>query len=166
MSKTRTDDIGELKIDLDPKFGWATYTGTRMQLEFEGVIPADHSWPDGFQRYDWEVDRLHFTLTRARPPGFKGPRRNFFDCDYWTLRMFQTGQSYGAWQIQRHVAEVERLKHLHSDAGRREVDVLFARLANARADDRFQAFKTLVPGLIQPPVTRRGRPPRNEVEHD
>lgn len=165
MSEIRNNAIGELKIDLDPKFGWATYTGTRMQLESEGIIPADHTWPDGFQRYDWEVERLHFTLTRARPPGFKGPRRNFFDCDYWTLRMFQVGQSYAVLQIRRYAAEIARLKHLYSQAGMREQMVHLQRLESARKDDRFQAFKALIPGLIEPSATRRGRPPRRGVPH-
>lgn len=144
-------DIGELSIDLT----YCRYVGTRMQLEAEGVIPADTKWPDGFSTVSWEANGLRFLLKRERPEGAKGPRRAFLDCDNWWLRMSVPGRSVADENIKRMADELARYIHNQSPAGQAEV-IRQARLYFAARDDKeFQAFKALIPGLTP---KRSGRP--------
>ncbi|WP_186055238.1 hypothetical protein [Burkholderia gladioli] len=164
-----TDDIGELRIELDPRFGLATYIGTRMQLAAEGLIPAGFEWPDGFRRYDWEADGLDFSLVRTAPAGIKGRPRSFFDCDNWRLVMMRSGDRYD-FLHRREVESLERelaaIKHRETPIGKRENSALWGAIYRARDDKAYQAFKALLPCLTPPPGKRRGRPPRKEVSHD
>lgn len=170
MQEIHPEDIGELRIELDPSAGWAFFIGTRMQLEAEGVIPSDFDWPDGFRQYNWEADGLHFTLFRQRPPGAKGARRMFFDCDNWKLRMHRGGihgyEPYNQREIRLRERELRAMRHRASPEGARELEARWSAVCRARADRDFSAFKALIPCLMPEPGKRRGRPPRKEVPHE
>lgn len=131
------------------------YQGTRAQLEAEGVIPPTTEWPEGAKSQCWEDCRLSWRLQRTRPAGMKGPMKLWTSGDWWSLYCCQpllpdrcnTGPG-------RHIADMKRAlaKELHrqSPAGRRE----WGRFMMALNDKDFQAFKSLIPGLIPP---KRGR---------
>jgi hypothetical protein len=154
---TRSPDLGEMTIIMDPAYGWATYIGTREQLEAEYVIPPGSKWPDGFTRADWVANGIHFTIERRRPDGVKGPRRDFINCDNWHLRMSKVDDYYPDRQIMLQAKELRRMIYLESSEGRaafmRMIDLSLA----ADKDENFQAFKALIPGLIPPPRKPRGR---------
>ncbi|WP_186068626.1 hypothetical protein [Burkholderia gladioli] len=164
-----TDDIGELRIEIDQRMAMATYIGTRMQLTAECLVPDSFKWPDGYQRYYWEADGLRFMLYRDRPAGAKGSRRMFFDCDNWKLRIEPGGDIYGFLgdhEIRLREREIAELKHRSSAAGVLESNKLWDAFCRAGDDRAFQRFKALLPCLAPPPGKRRGRPPRKEVSHD
>lgn len=157
MNDLRNEDFGELRIELDPKYGWATYIGTRKQLEAEGIIPADFAWLDGFRRYEWESNGIFFKLHRARPPVSKGSWERYFDSDSWVLSMHADRRRYDV-EAMRLAREVERLIYQRSKAWRRECDEHFWRIENAHQDEAFQRFKSLLPCLAPlPKKTGRGR---------
>ncbi|MCQ0029683.1 hypothetical protein [Burkholderia glumae] len=165
MNEVRNEDFGELRIELDPKYGWATYIGTRNQLEAEGIIPADFAWLDGFRRYEWESNGIFFKLHRARPPVSKGSWERYFDSDSWVLSMCADRRRYDV-DAMRLAQEVERLIYQRTKAWRRECDEHFRHFNRAQDDKAFQAFKALMPCLAPPPESRRRRPVGKEVSHD
>jgi hypothetical protein len=155
-------DLGELTIALRPFDGpYCTYVGTRMQLEAEGVIPGGTKWPDAFNSVSWRANGILFSLLRMRPKGAKGPRRDFIDCDHWFLRMELEGRNWVDQELEREAKKLARVVYEHSEEGRaafmRMIDLAVA----ADVDEKFQAFKALIPGLIPPPRKRLGRRPKS-----
>ncbi len=166
MNELKSEDFGELRIEIDDRYGVVRYTGTRMQLEAEGIIPADYQWPDGYQRFEWTAGEFRFAVGRERPTGAKGSRRAFFDCDNWYLSMWRENECYvdrKVWLLER---EIKRVKYVESAAGRREQDARSCKFYRAQGDKAFQAFKALMPCLAPPPDRPRRRPFGKEVSHD
>lgn len=151
-------DIGELKIIISLGLSFCMYVGTRAHLDAEGVIPVGTKWPDGFSWVSWEANGLRFRLVRERPEGAKGPRRVFLDCDNWCLRMDVQGRSVADAVIKHKADNLAQYIHGQTPAGQaeffRQCELYYA----ACNDEKFQAFKALIPGLIPPSRKRRGHP--------
>ncbi|MDR5660983.1 hypothetical protein [Burkholderia cenocepacia] len=152
-------NVGELTILLDPRLGGASYFGTRAQIEAEGMVPATIEWPKGFDVVRWAAGDNEFWLRRDRPEGAKGPRRDFLSCDNWRLGILRRNWSPFDHQIMRKTEELRKMLHRDSRAGRAAFSKFWAALQVATEDQKFQAFKALVPGLVPEPRTRRGGRP-------
>lgn len=137
----------------------ASYSGSRAQLEAEGIIPADLEWPERTAEVNWMVGDLQFSLRRARPEGIKGPMAVWINGDHWCLGIEVHGRDF-AWHDQRKLkAQADALAtelHRRTQAGRREFEAHVRRMQAANHDKAFQVFKT----LILPKRARRGRPPK------
>lgn len=142
---------------------WAAYTGTAAQLQAEGLIPDSFEWPRAAANKSWEAGGFSYSLRRARPEGHKGPMRSWLDLDNWYLRVSVIGRDWH-WHTRRRLerkAEALRAEyHSHTAAGAREWDAAWRRYCQTLEDKRFQAFKSLVPGLVPP---KRGRKPKTET---
>lgn len=150
-------DLGELTIIISPgAWAYCEYIGTRTQLEAEGVIPAGTEWPDGFFDIRWKASDLDFWLRRQRPEGVKGPRRAFLDCDNWCLRMRKSDWNAFDGDIERKAKDLRRMIYDQSPEGRAAFMTMIDLSLDADDDEKFQAFKALIPGLIPPPRKRRG----------
>lgn len=160
--------VSGLTIIIDADYGWVHYIGTRTQLEAEGILPGEPCWPDGFARSDGEANGIHFTLKRERPEGAKGPRRDFIDSDNWRLTMSRVNApSVQDCQLRMKVKEIRRLVYEQTREGEAARRKLWARYGEAERDVAFQAFKSLIPGLVPPPRKPRGakRSPNSEARH-
>ncbi|MGZ7175992.1 hypothetical protein ACXKTX_20445 [Burkholderia gladioli] len=166
MHEIQAEDIGELKIELHSDWSTAAYIGTRLQLQAEGLVPEEFTWPDGFVCHSWVNGGIIFSLIRQRPAGAKGPRRLYFGCDHWRLAMEPSG-ALGDLHAQRQIQMLEHklaaMKHSNTEAGRRDWRELYSRIDQIRRDAAFQAFKALIPALTPQPKNRGGRP-RKEVD--
>ena len=142
--------VDEMIVVCIPNISISEYRGTRSALESEGVIPAKFTWPEGFDRVDWEDDQAGYWLMRARPEGANGPRKLFATIDWWALR------------IEPHSRKLQQVRNI--EIKRKELeDAIFRastkfeqqceRFYASKDDAKFQAFKALVPGLAQ--VSRR-----------
>lgn len=155
-------DLGELTIIIRPSdLALCWYVGTRMQLEAEGVIPAGTEWPDGFCDVRWEANGLRFWLHRQRPKGVKGPRRAFLDCDNWCLRMNKPGSNVDN-PIERKAKDLALEIYRQSPEGRVAWSKRWKLYWAAHEDEKFQAFKALIPGLIAP--SRKRRVPKSTAQ--
>jgi hypothetical protein len=152
----------ELHIEIWPD-EWAQYTGTAAELEAEGLIPDGLEWPRAAAETRWEANGFSYWLRRVRPEGHKGPMRSWLEGDCWRVRVRVTGRDYH-WCVRRGLErKAEELRaeyHRHTDAGARESSAAFNRFWQTRRDERFQAFKALVPGLVPP---KRGRKPKPQT---
>ncbi|MGK8202916.1 hypothetical protein ACRS8P_29160 [Burkholderia cenocepacia] len=152
-------DVGELTILLDPISGGASYIGTRAQIEAEGIVPSNTQWPDRFECIRWTDGDNEFWLRRDRPEGAKGPRRDFLKCDNWRLGILRRNWNPFDHQIMRKTEELRKMIHRDSRAGRAAFGKFWDALQVARDDQKFQAFKALVPGLVPEPRTCRSGSP-------
>lgn len=150
----------ELVVQIDRKWGYATYKGTRAQLEAEGVIPANPKWPSGRTTVHWQAGKYSFELRRTRPDGLKGPMTLWTNGDWWHVQwMLTNGPSHKERAFKWKVEELADEWHRHSDIYRQIHAAQFRKYWAAREDTRFQAFKALIPGLIPP---KRGRKKKSE----
>ena len=134
----------------------AWLTGTRGALESEGVIPENMYWPSGFNEHAWQAGPLKYKIRRNRPAGIKGPRRNFLEIDWWSLRIEPVVEpDRAALAIAEKAKELRDAIHSHSPRGIAERSRMFKRYWKAVMDDDFQAFKAKIPGLIPPPRPAR-----------
>lgn len=145
----------ELIIYINHDIDILEYRGTRAMLEDEGLIPADFEWPNAYDDLLWDSGKFRYWLRRCRPDGAKGTRKAFVDCDWWNLRCDLIGgpdlhQKRIATMAQDLAAEIYR----RSDKGRDEWNRMYNRSWGAKTDEKFQAFKALIPGLVPP---KRGR---------
>ena len=142
-------------IEDDPGFAYAEYRGTRAMLEAESVLPKDTEFPSGYENLRWVAGNYYFWLRRRRPPGAKGPRRQFIDCDWfhlrWGLKKQPPWEQRGAITRER---ELQVAIYRASPEGRLEEAALFKRYWASVDDAKFQAFKAAVPGLAK---RKRGR---------
>lgn len=161
-------DFGDLTIRIHPHGAVSCeYFGTRMQLESEGVIPAGTKWPDGFGCTQWEINGLEFWLWRSRPEGARGRRRDFIDIDYWRLGWGVSGPyESDEVAIARKWRELAQMIHARSPEGRAESERAYRLYYAALQDERFQAFKALIPCLNPPPRKRRAKGLPGEVNHE
>lgn len=150
-------DIGEVTIVLDKKLGWASYIGTRMQIESEGFRPPNDRWPDGFASIYWETDVNDFWLRRERPEGVKGPRRSFLDCDHWDLRVSRKNFGFTDYVILRKTEELREIVFNNSPAGKARFNRQWEQFVRAHDDRAFQQFKAGIPALVEAQAKGRRR---------
>jgi len=156
----RVGDFKDLVIHMSPEYGSCSYAGPRAALEAEGIIPAGTEWPTGFTSVEWEAGQFRFRLTRTRPEGAKGASKLFVACDWWRLHWDKINDV--SWEdrvIARKAKELKDAVYSLSVSGRRERYAQSERFYAAGRDQRFQAFKALIPGLVRP---RRGRKAKSE----
>lgn len=139
------------------------YSGTRAQLEEEGIIPAETRWPEGRSRSEWRLDGLRFALGRRLRPGTKGMKLS--DSDFWCLR-FQPAQSphWSEIERKRRAKEHSEWVYRQSEEGSRRRREQRNAVQCAASDTAFQAFLSKIPALAAPP--RRSRRPKVSVEAD
>lgn len=141
---------GELTVIIRSVF--STFIGSRSQIVAEGVVPPMMKWPQGFNSISWEAAGLIYRLKRQRPEGAKGPRRAFLECDNWALFMFPIDDEQV--EIARKSRELalalQRLTPEWQEQRKRQLRLYYA----ACEDEKFQAFKALIPGLIPHPRQR------------
>lgn len=150
----------DLIITLNPYgFDFAEFNGPRALLEAEGLIPKGTDWPKGYNNQSWQDGNFDYTLGRCRPPGAKGPRRDFVTVDWFCLRQTRKNAlSWEALKIRRKSQELCEAVYRASPKGKAEWDAQWNRYWAAKNDDRFQAFKATIPGLV---AKKRGRPSKS-----
>lgn len=150
FQRDQSNPVGDLTIVIRPyDQHYCKYIGTRMQLEAEGIIPSGTKWPDGFREIGWRANDLYFSLRRRRPDGVKGPRRSFFDCDNWCLRIEPENhaESRRDYLIAAKAKELHSLIRMGSDECRTALYRSHSAFVAARNDRGFQAFMALIPAL-------------------
>lgn len=149
------DLSGDLVVEIRTDLGLTEYHGTRAQLEEEGVIPKGTEWPSGYDDCRWQSGKFDFRLRRERPPGAKGPRRDFADVDLFSLRWELTNPpSHAQRQIALKTQELKDTIYRCSPKGKAEWSAQWDRHWETTKDAAFQAFKASIPGLIP---HKRGR---------
>ncbi|MDO8787780.1 MAG: hypothetical protein Q7J42_06890 [Sulfuritalea sp.] len=138
---------------------FSRFDGTRAQLEAEGILPKDFEWPiDHDATPRWQVGPFDFWLHRERPPGAKGPRKQFSDCDWFSLGWGLTDHlSLAEEGIARKAQELKDAIYRNSAEGQAKWSAQYERYRVACQDKEFQAFKATIPGLVAP---KRGRRPK------
>lgn len=148
----------ELCISIRPHgLDFWRYEGTRAQLEAEGVIPPATEWPQGTQPQCWDDSRFSWDLRRTRPAGMKGPMKLWISVDWWCLRCDELSSPIyrrAGRRIDEKVRDLAQELYWQTPAGERARDAAGERFRQAHSDKGFQAFKSLIPGLIPP---KRGR---------
>lgn len=128
----------------------AEYIGTRAMLEAEGILPKDTDWPQEDSVLHWRNGRFNYFLSRTRPAGAKGPRRQFLDCDWWSLRWELPNRlSHFDCEIKRKEKELRDYIFQHTVEGHTKWLAEFDRYLKATKDAKFQAFKAAIPGLVK-----------------
>lgn len=142
----------ELQIEL-----WrdemAVFTGTSAQLQAEGLIPDGLEWPKAAAHMRWEAGGLSYWLRRTRPEGHRGPMSSWLELDSWSLQTRAAGSDYRQHQLRGLERKAKALLaeyHRHTAAGAQEWNAAFLRYCKILEDERYQAFKRLVPGLVPP----------------
>ena len=129
----------------------AEYQGTRAAIEAEEVIPSGTKWPNGFDDLHWQDDKFCYSLRRLRPEGIKGPRKQFLDVDWWRFRFSPLNANpIGIREIERKTKELGEYIRRQSVEGKKEATRQFKCYLDARKDEKFQAFKAGIHGIIQP----------------
>lgn len=137
--------------------GLAKYQGTRAMLEAEGIIPANTKWPEGFDDLWWDDGKYRYWMSRQRPDGAKGPRKLFVTVDWWSVRQQLIADHRVALELERKKRELAEYAYRNSARGQEEWHRQFNSYMAACADEKFRAFKALIPGLIQPKRGRRSK---------
>lgn len=142
----------EILICINQRLGFTDFFGSRAMLEAEGLIPHGTEWPDAFDSREWKAGQFRYWLRRIRPEGAKGARNDFIDIDWWFVRLDLINEmSHRDRLIVLKKKELEREILANSPEG----EMQRKRASRAAADEKFQAFKALIPGLIEPRRTRR-----------
>lgn len=150
----------DLIVIINPyRLDFAEFLGTRSMLEAEGVIPKGTDWPQGYDDRRWQAGQFDYWLSRQRPPGAKGPRKQFIDCDWFCLRQDLTHRpSHAQCEIARKAQELKDTIYRRSPQGEAEWSAQWSRYWETAKDAAFQAFKATIPGLVAP---KRGRRPKS-----
>lgn len=150
----------DLIVILNPcNLDMAEFFGTRAMLEAEGVIPNGTDWPQGCDDLRWQAGQFNYWLWRARPPGAKGPRRDFAAVDWFCLRWEPTHRtSLAEREIAKKAQELKDTIYRRSPQGEAEWYARWLRYQETAKDKAFQAFKATIPGLVAP---KRGRRPKS-----
>ena len=142
----------EIIVCIKERLGFTDFFGSRAMLEEAVLIPPDTQWPDAFDNRYWEDGLFSCCLRRIRPEGVKGARNDFINVDWWFVRQEPIHRtSHRDRLISLKKKELEREIWANSPEG----EMQRKRASRAAADEKFQAFKALVPGLIEPRRTRR-----------
>lgn len=139
------------------KYGITEFQGTRAMLEAEGIIPANIKWPEGYDGLRWDEGKFEYWMRRERPEGAKGPRKLFIDVDWWCLRQQVIDESFVDFELKRKTKELAEYAYHHSAKGLAESNRRYASYTAACSDEKFQAFKASIPGLVQPKRERRSK---------
>lgn len=158
MAESKCTDQDELTIVLDERMHIAEYIGSRRAIEAEGLIPPDAKWPARLDAFSYQAHGCYFSLRRERPKGAKGPRRDFYEVDNWRLRINPQGVDWISMEIERKAKDLADTIRRNTQEWRNESNLLWKRLCASREDSKFQAFKALIPGLVEPPRVRRVAP--------
>lgn len=155
-------DLSAEIIVCTPYTNIAEYQGTRAALEDESVIPTGTKWPTGFDDLSWEDDQFRYWLCRKRPEGAKGPRKQFLEVDWWMIRFdpLKT-ESFETRIVMLKAKELADTIYLQSAKGKAERYQHWERYWESVHDDKFQAFKALIPSIIRP---KPGRKPKEAEE--
>jgi hypothetical protein len=149
----------ELKIQLQPHYGRTVYVGSRAQLQSEGLIPDGVVFPRGVAKLRWNVDEFEFVLKRERPDDFEGAPRGWLECDNFELtRRWINTPDWQERELKSKARELMKMAHSMTAEGIEERKRSFRAVLKARDDERFQAFKALIPSLIPAPRKPRGIP--------
>lgn len=149
----------DLIVTLNPDFSFAEFEGPRALLEADGLIPEGTDWPQGYENLHWQAGKFDYWLRRCRPPGAKGPRRDFGTVDWFWLRQTLTnGPSFEALKICRKQQELAEAIYRASANGAAKWSAQWNRYCAAKNDAQFQSFKATIPGLV---AEKRGRPRKN-----
>jgi hypothetical protein len=129
-----------LTINILPDTGWATYRGSRAQLEAEGVIPSTFLWPDGWCLTHWTAGPNRFRLLRVRPPKAKGSRKELAACDYWQLTIDVVDKpNFADLQIWQQARALKDAIYRTTPAGIASINALVKSCLAAKCDSAFQA---------------------------
>lgn len=168
-SEAAVSTVNEREMLIDLRFtAHARFEGSSAQLVAEGVIPADMKWPIGKGGISWNSGGVNFHLKRCRPYDSREPMRVWAEGDWWVLTMRPsnwTVHDSAQWVIEKKAKELMKIAYLNTERGHAEFHASYDRYREACKDERFQAFKQLIPALIPPP--KRERKPRSKVvRHD
>ncbi|MBK7014945.1 MAG: hypothetical protein IPH39_05050 [Sulfuritalea sp.] len=152
------DATTELVIVIKPhNLDFVEFLGTRTMLEAEGILPEDTKLPTGYDNLFWQAGQFDYWLRRERPPGARGPRKQFAECDWFRLRMNLTDMpTPSEREIARKAQELEDAIYRNSAEGNAKRCAMIEGCVVADCDEKFQAFKASIPGLVAP--KRGGRP--------
>lgn len=148
-------ELGELDINLRVRGQrFCEYRGTRLQLEAEGIIPPGTKWQDGFNSsVTWAVNGISFSLFRVRPRGAKGPRRQFYDCDCWCLRIMREEKAGHDYALEEQKKKLREMLYHRSPEAAVKRSKEYKKICAAREDAAFQRyFSTLNAELGKSPV--------------
>lgn len=157
--KTSPPAQHDLIISVSPRYGWADYVGTAVQLQSEGLVPGGFEWPSASLEKRWCLNGLEYRLRRVRPYGHKG---SWIELDSWNLTTFASDFD-GHWvdrrAIDRKAKELRDEIHRLTPAGFSEWRSFEARCWAASQDRAFQDFKA----LFVPERKKPGRKPKAEA---
>ena len=151
---------GELRIErvaAGSEAAW--FTGTRAQIEAEGLTPTGLRWPQRTERVCWRRGPVQFHMSRCRPAG--GPATGWASGDCWrVVACVHNCRALDA-DVRRLRRELQAAEYRASDAGKRAASQQWTRAIAAASDTAFQGFMRAVlpPGFDRAPA-RRGRPAR------
>lgn len=133
-----------------------SFTGTRAQIEAEGLLSDAFRWPSGGRLY-WSSGWFEFKLTRERPPGQS--KRNP-EVDWWTLqRDCRDCRQLAAQDLQRATDNLADALFALTPEGQAADAASEGLLSSAGADRSFQA---LLADMVPP--TPRATTPLNSGE--
>lgn len=140
---------GELIVNF--AYWWVDLTGTRAQIEAEGIVPVDAQWSTGKGHFEWKANGCSYELTRARQ-GNRGKwdAPSSDETVLWKVRIYGPdgcGVNGRALHRERQLSkELEGLAWLRTEAGKRESAAFNTRRYRASGDHAFQAMlKAILP---------------------
>ncbi|WP_157645132.1 hypothetical protein [Burkholderia ubonensis] len=140
----------EMIIELREGLGFS-YQGTRAQLEAEGIIPDGLEWPTGRNHVGWRRGERHFSLMRCKVPGTKQKVADWGCGDWWIISV---GKDHTLDpEIAEQAKKLRAMIYERSPQGKAARAEHWRRIDAAYRDEKFQAFKALIPGLA--PVSRK-----------
>jgi hypothetical protein len=137
---------------------WFAFQGTRAQLEAEGVVPAGLNWPTGRREASLITGGRRYLLRRCGIPGAKQSIGEWSFGDWWRVHVLHIDPNRLDPELERCTNELHAMIHARTPQGRAEFNAKYRLYYAACEDEKFQAFKALIPALIPPPRKRRGRP--------
>ena len=100
---------------------------------------------------------MTYVLRRTRPEGHKGAMRTWLALDHWALFIEPSPRWRRHRRLEKLADAFQTEVYRQSDAWAKECNAMTKLLMYAERDEKFQAFKALVPGLIP---QKRGRKPK------
>lgn len=121
--------------------------GTRAALEAEGINFPNHEWPTGFNSVSWTAGAFKCRISRERPKGAKGPRREFMNIDWWCFRC-ELVESIHHFEktVREKEKELEQARRRATEAGRQEWSAFCRRYRAMESDKAFRGFMVRVLG--------------------
>ncbi|WP_321951924.1 hypothetical protein [Paraburkholderia bannensis] len=151
---SRVQSEMQIRIDIER---YTEYRGTQSQLEAEGIVPANFEWPLGKKWVKWSANGLDFSLCRTKSEAMKGPAKLWLEVDYWLLRFSPADASWESEQIRLKARELRCAIHRQSNEWWQIFHATASAFRNSQNDEKFQAFKRLIPALEVDKRFRGGR---------